>query len=1053
MNTPTTTPKRSRFSFLKKIKPWHVLVSTLTLGALLLLFLLIFKLGHRSSAVVADTQNAEASLLDSGRESSVTRSRSPKPRGITDPPPGSGGSSTQSLGTSAEEKEGENTTKKDITKTTAEKLNRTTDAAVTKDEIQGQSEIDRVSKDEMQARAEIDDFRVNWEKAAKGDFSKVDPEVKAVIENGEKSADMILEEKAKNELKQTLNNSESSLAQVQIALDNYHAVVKHLSVEESEIAAIGDPTKAENLCEFRLRELCRKVKNGTPVTQEIINEAISLLRSPGELTSLGLAGRLNIVDNIKQTPQETLERFFDADLAHFNEYYESNNASIIYTLLTISNYRTHSNFSGFSCLWAAFKKDSRIEDMQEILNSSVAADPKVVQTFIKACSNLEHVVPPHFLLEEVCQQLDSEPEILSRFIERYIIYGFNLKDKTFGTFHSDLKSYDRRLVSQAIQKNKKRMVQAMKLRDAIYLKMNPLINDKKITESSEWKKFMDSPKDRSVFINLLKKLESLGLKAAAMKKISKDMMLQTQITAISTTTPEYNNVRAIDALCDLFSREVPSEERKYFDIMKKHYFDMKNGEALDAFYQLLRLNRSNFFSLWKKVGISFGYREELLQTHDIFNLISLVKSVSFEQEGALSTLVLVATLEEIINQSPELSVLFRNLPDKLLEALKETNVPQQILRDFHATITGNSKDEISKVSSFYEKIIQYANPNSFLALDYNVHNENISISKKWGGKILNRKNLLVIARAEVDSRFIMYFSEANLEYTGLFRSAALAQKAYEDKNFSMGLPTYIQRIDIGDVDFVEAVENQILLPLDIERGIFKQTNPSPYFIAKKQFQEGARDDIYTNPASSLDTVEKLFKYMVEDPFMKQLDACGTLNKVYNVNINACGLSLLDTKLTGSVLENAGIADYDSMVAYMHFMALKHAKAILSDNNIRGKLIGLFIDGKHGIFRSEFDKHLPLKNALNAFMQQANMGNESKMSPQECAVHAQIYKPLQDNPEAYYKQLEDDLGIAEENLKRIFKFLMEKLALKFLFPPTLQFGSIYESGIETGWDLW
>ena len=187
--------------------------------------------------------------------------------------------------------------------------------------------------------------------------------------------------------------------------------------------------------------------------------------------------------------------------------------------------------------------------------------------------------------------------------------------------------------------------------------------------------------------------------------------------------------------------------------------------------------------------------------------------------------------------------------------------------------------------------------------------------------------------------------------------------------------------------------------------------------------------------------------------MKQLDDCVALNKGYNLNMNACGLSLLDTKLTGSVLESAGIASYDSMVAYLHFMAVKHAKIILSDRAMREKLITAFIEGKQAfVERSQHEWErvkLPLKHALDAFMQQAHMGNEKKMSLAERAVHEQIYKPIQDSPEAYKKQLSEELAMAEENLKKIFKYYMKKLAFKFLFPPTLQIGSIYVSGPQTG----
>ena len=1004
MNSHSTPAKKAHLSFLRKIKFWHVLVSILTLGALAALFILMFKLGSRTSP--ADIQDADGGLVESDRGSSASRPTSPRPRGIP--------------------------------KATAEAVNRIIDVAA--------------SKSEIQARSKIDDFRENWTKAAKGDFSNVDPEFRAVVEKGEKSADMIIEEQAKNELKQTLSTSKSSIAQVQKALDNYHAVAKHLNVKEFKIAAIGDPTKAENLCEVRLRELTRMVKSGTSVSQKIIDEAVSLLRSPGEFMSLGLAGRLNIVDNIKKTPEETLQIFNDVDLASYNDMYEAHNASDMYGLSKLSKPRTDFPFSGSNYLWTDFKKDSRIEDIREVLESSVAADPNVVQKFIHACSKLEYVVPPHFLLE----QLDSEPEILSRFIERYLIYGFNLKRETWRARYGDLPN-DKNMLLQAEKTNKKRMGQALKLRDAIHLKMTPSINDREITESSEWKKFVDNPKDRTVFKNLLKKLESLGLGAAAMKDIALDMRLQIQTTEISKTTPEYNNVCAIHALCDLFGREVSSEEKKYFDIMKKHYFDMKRSEALDAFYQILRLNSSSIFKLWKEQGnfiASYSFREDNnILSHDIFKLIALVINASFEQESAISALVLVATLEEIIAQSSELSVPFRNLPDKLIEAIKEANVPHQFLRDFHAAIIADdSKGYNFQLSPFYSEIIKFLSPNSFLALDYNMHRENKNIIEKFGGETLNREYLLECAKTEQDKMmFGMYFGDSKYESIGFIRRAALAQKAYEDKNFSLGVPSYIKRIDIDDMNFATAVQNQILVPLDDD--VFKQTNPSPYVLARKQLLEGALDEVYNNPASSINTVEKLFEYLIEDPFIKQFDDCVTLNKGYNLNMNACGLSLLDTKLTGSVLETAGISSYDSMVAYLHFMALKHAKTILSDRAMREKLITAFIEGKQAFVERKHPEwervRLPLKHALNAFMQQAHMGNEKKMTLEERAVHEQVYKPIQDSPEAYKKQLSEDLVLAEENLKKVFKFYMRKLAFKFLFPPTLQIGSIYVSGPQTG----
>ena len=708
MNAPLAPSKKSHF-FLKKIKPWHVLISTLTLGALVVLFFLILIRGHRTSAVLSDNQHAEGSLVDSGGGSSASR----PPNDKTNPLSGNVKLSPQSPDTSTEEEEGENLTKivqKEIPKATVEAVNRIIDVAA--------------SKDEVQARSEIDGFRENWKKAAKGDISNVDPEVRVLVEIGEKSADMILEEQVKNELKQALSTSTSSMAQVQKALDKYHAVVKHLNVKKTKIAAIGDSNSAENLCEVRLRELSRKVKSGTRATKDISDEAISLLRAPGEFMSLGLAGRLNLVDNIKKTPYETLKRFFDADLALYNDYYEAKNTSDMYGNLKLSMSRTQFSFSDLRCLDSVFNKDSRIEDIQEILNSSKAADPKVVQKFIQACSKLEHLVPPHFILEEVCQQLDSEPELLSRFIERYIIYGVNLKEKTFQSYASAIKSDDTNILLKAGKKNKKRMGLALKLRDAFHLKINPSITDKGITESSEWKKFADNPKERSVFKNLIKKLESLGLKAAAMKNIAKKMKLRTQVTELLKTTPEYKNVCAIDALCDLFSMDVPTEERKYFDIMKKHFFDMKKSEALDAFYQILRLNKALFFKMWKRMGIpfvAFGLKEHV-RSHDVFKLIVLIINASFEQEGALSALFFVATLEEIITQSPKLSVSFRDLPDKLLEAIKETNVPLPFLRDFHANISDDSKaDDTFELSALYSKIIEYVSPNSFLALDYNLH--------------------------------------------------------------------------------------------------------------------------------------------------------------------------------------------------------------------------------------------------------------------------------------------------------------------------------------------
>ena len=1014
-----------------------MVVSTLTLGTLVALFLLILKLGDRTSAVVADTENSKRSLGNSGGKSSVSRAKKPKPKRITDPPLGSGQTTSRSLSTSNEKEEGENSTnlvQKGIPKAPAQVVNRIFDIAS--------------SKDDIQARSEIDNFRENWKKATEGDFSNMDPKVRELVVKGEKSADMIIEEQAKNELKQALIDSKSSIPQVQEALDKYHAVAKHLNIKEMEIAAIGGPTKAENLCEVRLRELSRKVKDGTPVTQEIIDEAILLLRAPGEFMSLGLAGRLNIVDNIKKTPQETLEKLIDVDLAEFNDYYEGQYTSDMCERSEVPTSGPSFSFSGFECLDVNFKKDSRIEDMQEILNTSVAADSTVVQKFIQACSKLEHLVPPHFLLEEVCQQLDSEPEILSRFIDRYIMYGFKLKSTTAKAILRARTFIDKKILSKAEKKNRIRMEQAFKLREAIHLKINPSITDKGITESSEWKKFVDNPKDRSVFINLLKKLESLGLKAAAMKHIAADMILKTKITELSTYAPEYKHVRAIDALCDLFSRDVSSEEQKYYDILKKHYFDMKQSEALDAFYQLLRLNKSICFEKWEEIGTSlgcFGFREDRDDLdHDIFKLIALIINASFEQEGALSALVLVVTLEEIIKQSPELSVPFRNLPDKLLEAIKDTNAPLQILRDFHATITDNLDRKYSELSTFYMEIVNYASPNSFLALDYNMHRMNYYLSQQY------IDNSTKLSEATLNRESILKIASANSQNIHFIRSAVLAQKAYEDKNFLLGLPTYIQKIDIDDVNFAEAVQNLIIGVLD--RKVFKQDNPSPYVLAEKQLLEGARDEVYNIPAASINTVEKLFKYVIEDPFMKKFDDCGALDKGYNLSIKACGLSLLDSKLTLSVLEQAGIAKYDSMVAYLHLMALKHAKVILSDKASRGKLISRFTVTKGMDFGGggldELRDNLPLKRALKSFLNQARMGDEKNMNPEIRAMHDQIYTPLLDNPEAYKKQLDEDLSVAEEHLKKVFKTLMKELALKFLFPPTLQIGSIYVPSPET-----
>ena len=77
-----------------------------------------------------------------------------------------------------------------------------------------------------------------------------------------------------------------------------------------------------------------------------------------------------------------------------------------------------------------------------------------------------------------------------------------------------------------------------------------------------------------------------------------------------------------------------------------------------------------------------------------------------------------------------------------------------------------------------------------------------------------------------------------------------------------------------------------------------------------------------------------------------------------------------------------------------------------------------------------------------------MGDEKNMNPEIRAMHDQIYTPLLDNPEAYKKQLDEDLSVAEELLKKVFKTLMKELALKFLFPPTLQIGSIYLPSPET-----
>ena len=84
---------------------------------------------------------------------------------------------------------------------------------------------------------------------------------------------------------------------------------------------------------------------------------------------------------------------------------------------------------------------------------------------------------------------------------------------------------------------------------------------------------------------------------------------------------------------------------------------------------------------------------------------------------------------------------------------------------------------------------------------------------------------------------------------------------------------------------------------------------------------------------------------------------------------------------------------------------------------------------------------PLKLAHKTILQFARMGDENKMTEEDRKIYEREYKPLADNPKAYQKLLDGNVEKIRVILKDLFRFSMEELAYKFLFPPTLRIGEI------------
>ena len=496
---------------------------------------------------------------------------------------------------------------------------------------------------------------------------------------------------------------------------------------------------------------------------------------------------------------------------------------------------------------------------------------------------------------------------------------------------------------------------------------------------------------------------------------------------ISKTSYDYRNICANIGICELYNMEVPNQDKDLFDKLKSLSFDMNKPEALEVFYQILRRNGSQLLDLWNKTFCwIFPWN---LNSCQLFNFVDNLQSVSFEQAGVLSAYFFIAILEEIIIQSEELSAQFSNVPEKLLEAINNMNTPSQILRDYHAPI-----ESLSGKAFLQERILKHFSPNSFLVLDYNLHQTSGRLGKF--DIPLKRDEMLNLTRFR-PSYYLDYILEA-----------ALAQKAYEDRDLNLGIPSYIHRIDINDAEFVVAAGKFILVPL--KANVYYESNIGHEVLAEKRLLESARAEVYNNVASKVTTAESLFKYLIEDPFLGKLDQLDTLNDAYPLNAEAFAFSLISTSdLTGTDLERVGINSFVSFMGYLHFMALKHAKMIITDPAHRWYLLRTFTRGKLSFYEEdERPKCLkkpfpmpPLQLAHQTILQLARMGDENKMTDEDRKIYEREYKPLADNPKAYQKLLDGNVEKIRVILKDLFRFSMEELAYKFLFPPTLRIGEI------------
>lgn len=229
---------------------------------------------------------------------------------------------------------------------------------------------------------------------------------------------------------------------------------------------------------------------------------------------------------------------------------------------------------------------------------------------------------------------------------------------------------------------------------------------------------------------------------------------------------------------------------------------------------------------------------------------------------------------------------------------------------------------------------------------------------------------------------------------------------------------------------------------------YRPENLSPEALAEKQFLESARAEVYNSHAPKLITAEDIFKYVIEDQFLKKIEQLDNINDSYPLNASAYSFPLLDTTdLSGADLERVGIDNFDSFKAYLHFMALKLAKMMVTD-----RAHSLYLKRKFERGECYYDEEPPkllykpcsmppLKFAHKALLQLAHMGDEKKMTNEERRIYERDYKPLVDNPKAYQKLLDSELEVVRVALKSLFRYMMIELAYKFLLPPTLHIGKI------------